>query len=115
LGEEEFSGTIEEFRERYPGLEDYQKDDSTREPPPDPVPPSRPVHAKRATTYDNTFRYGVAKNGVPSFSRKGKPLQTDQGTVTLTPEEASQFFRLQDDNEAWIAYKHELYDKYRAA
>lgn len=78
---------------------------------------NRPARAERGTQqYDNTFRYGVAKDGVPYFSRGGKPRRTDEGTATLTPQEASRYFTLlKTDNDAWIAFKRELYGKYAAA
>jgi hypothetical protein len=85
---------------------------------------SRQPRTERAATrraapkakYDNTFRFGVSKDGVPYFSRGGKSHKSDDGTATLTPQEAAKFFHLQKEDEAaWIDFKHELYEKYRAA
>jgi hypothetical protein len=83
--------------------------------PPSPAD-SRPARAQRAS-YDNTFRYGKARDGVPYFTRgRNKPRKSDEGTVTLTTDEAVKYFQLLKDDKdgAWIDYKHELYEKYAA-
>ena len=105
-GEILYDGTKDDLLEEYGNLTG-----------PAGAPAAEPFPARnrpQSGEYDNTFWYGLGKDGQPYFSRatgdRRKRIKSDVGKVSWTEEEPKRFFGLQKrDRQAWLEYRWELY------